>query len=457
MEATAGTGGPGRTGGTTGGGRLDAVAPERSARTSCMQSVLMGAEAAWRTAQMTSLSSLTTLRQVLSALSRVNGDKTIVLISGGWPLDDRDEISLITTVAADARGGARDAVHRSSCRRPRSRSTQRMMSLDAASGPVPLRGPLETLAGMTGGGTFRAEVGAEGAFERLGRELAGYYRIGIEKDAGRSRRQEPAHEGPGGARRDDGPGPRDFRRADLRGSRLGGADGARRWSRRRRRPASACGSRATWPRIRTTTSASRLSSPARPRDSSRATRLFNSGPGPRRKADHLGRTAARRGDRRSVAVLARTSRCPPAATSSAWRSWTAPVVSARSIIASKRVRVTLGEFSAIGPLLVRVPTASPGADPRLALDGVRQDERLALEVDLEARERQVDDARNGVRDRLHGRRTGAGAFVGDALEGLTRRRRARAGDGRHAAPAAGPVHRPGQALVGRLADWRSAT
>ena len=35
---------------------------------------------------------------------------------------------------------------------------------------------------MTGGGTFRAEVGADGVFDRLRRELGGYYRIGIEKD-----------------------------------------------------------------------------------------------------------------------------------------------------------------------------------------------------------------------------------------------------------------------------------
>ena len=35
---------------------------------------------------------------------------------------------------------------------------------------------------MSGGGTFRAEVNADGVFERLGRELSGYYRIGIEKE-----------------------------------------------------------------------------------------------------------------------------------------------------------------------------------------------------------------------------------------------------------------------------------
>ena len=44
--------------------------------------------------------------------------------------------------------------------------------------------------------------------------------------------------------------------------------------------------------------------------------------------------------------------------------------------------VPLGALTATGPMLVRVPDASEGA-PRLALDAVRQDERLALEIDLE--------------------------------------------------------------------------
>ena len=36
---------------------------------------------------------------------------------------------------------------------------------------------------MTGGASYRAEVGAEAVFDRLGRELSGYYRLGVEKDA----------------------------------------------------------------------------------------------------------------------------------------------------------------------------------------------------------------------------------------------------------------------------------
>ena len=80
---------------------------------------------------------------------------------------------------------------------------------------------------MTGGGSFRAEVGAEAVFERLGRELSGYYRIGVEKDADRRRRQGPADEGAGRADGRDRARPRDLRRAHLRGSRLGGAAGLR--------------------------------------------------------------------------------------------------------------------------------------------------------------------------------------------------------------------------------------
>jgi tetratricopeptide (TPR) repeat protein len=54
--------------------------------------------------------------------------------------------------------------------------------------------PLETLAGMTGGASFRVDVGAESAFERLSRELAGYYRLGVERDTadldGKARRMK---------------------------------------------------------------------------------------------------------------------------------------------------------------------------------------------------------------------------------------------------------------------------
>ena len=51
----------------------------------------MQAEWAWRGAQMTSQASINSLRQLLAALERVRGDKTVILISGGWPLDEREQ------------------------------------------------------------------------------------------------------------------------------------------------------------------------------------------------------------------------------------------------------------------------------------------------------------------------------------------------------------------------------
>ena len=62
-------------------------------------------------------------------------------------------------------------------------------------------GPLDTLASMTGGASYRAEVGAEAVFDRLGRELSGFYRLGVEKDATDADGKSAAHEGAGRAQR----------------------------------------------------------------------------------------------------------------------------------------------------------------------------------------------------------------------------------------------------------------
>ena len=60
------------------------------------------------------------LRQLLAVLGRVRGDKTIILISGGWPLDEREQHTLMSTVAAKRPRRARRS-SRSSCRGRRSR------------------------------------------------------------------------------------------------------------------------------------------------------------------------------------------------------------------------------------------------------------------------------------------------------------------------------------------------
>jgi VWFA-related protein len=147
----------------------------------CSRDVQMQAESAWRTAQMTSMSSLMVLRQILAALGRVSGDKIAILISGGWPLEDREETSVLSPVAAEA-AAARVTLYTVFVPTTTFSADRRVLSSTPSRDQYLHYGPLEMLTGMTGGATFRAEVSAQTAFERIGRELSGYYRIGIEKD-----------------------------------------------------------------------------------------------------------------------------------------------------------------------------------------------------------------------------------------------------------------------------------
>ena len=97
---TASTGSGGRTGGGRGGSSSSPFGGIGA--NSCMRNLQMQAESAWRTTQINSLTSVSAMRQTLAQLANVRGDKTVILISGGWPLDERDETSLISEVAAEA-------------------------------------------------------------------------------------------------------------------------------------------------------------------------------------------------------------------------------------------------------------------------------------------------------------------------------------------------------------------
>ena len=155
---------------------------ENFAQDRCVRQIQSEAEMAWSIARANSLASVTALRQVLSSLARVQGDKTVVLISGGWPLDEHDETSLMSTLAAEA-AAARVKLFTIYVPRSTISASRRSTSMSPRSDRNLFYFPLENLAGMTGGRAFRAEVGAQAIFDRLASELAGYYRIGIEKDA----------------------------------------------------------------------------------------------------------------------------------------------------------------------------------------------------------------------------------------------------------------------------------
>ena len=153
-----------------------------SALDRCSERLRMEAEGMWRQAHMNSLSSIAALRQVLARLAYVRGDKTVVFISGGMPLDERDDLMLLSSVAKeaiDARATFFSVFLPASFN---SAARTRLVSRSGLDEQI-YRWPLETLADLTGGSSFRADVGAAAAFNRLGRELSGYYRLGIERMA----------------------------------------------------------------------------------------------------------------------------------------------------------------------------------------------------------------------------------------------------------------------------------
>ncbi len=148
---------------------------------SCTREIQMQAESTWRSVTLTSMQSIHALRQSLAALAQVRGDKTVILISGGWPMDEREEMATLNMVASEA-AAARATIFTIYVPTSTFSADRRLMTTTPLADSYLHSGPLETLAAMTGGGSFRAEVGAEAAFERLGRETSGFYRVAVEKD-----------------------------------------------------------------------------------------------------------------------------------------------------------------------------------------------------------------------------------------------------------------------------------
>jgi VWFA-related protein len=357
---------------------------------SCARDLQMQAESAWRMAQMNSLSSITALRRTLSALANVRGDKTVILISGGWPLDERDETTLMSTVAAEA-AAARATIFTIFVPTSNFSADRRGISMGWSRDQYIHAGPLETLAAMTGGSTFRAEVNADAAFERLRRELAGYYRIGVEKDpsdAGGKNRRIKVQVSRGGTtvRAREVFDVRTYEDRDWAARLASALDSPV--------PATGLGLRMT----------SYLT--ADPEDSGKIKMVLAGEASRLQPGEATIQVLVRDVDGKSILsgekplgdatgdALPFSAEIPVAPGSYIVR---VAVMDSAGRVGSLDHRVEarsvpLGALTALRPLLVRVP-AGPNAEPRLALDGVRQDERLALQVDLAgSRDRLVDAA-----------------------------------------------------------------
>ena len=377
-----GTGTP-SGGGQSGGGRSGGSGGSSGGRgfgmDSCTRDVQMRAEWTWRGAQMTSLTSLTAFRQILANLERIGGDKTVILISGGWPLDEREQNSLVTNVA-DEIAAARATLFTLFVPQSTSSASRRMASVTPANDHWLQSWPLETLASMSGGGSFRVDVGAESAFERLGRETGGFYRLGVEKDPadadGKSRRMKVQVSR----------GSVTVRAREIFDTRTFGDRNAA------ARLASALDSPipATGIGLRVT---SYLSS--NPDDESRI-KVVLAGEATRVDPGEAEFQVVVRDLEGKRLLVGERPLGEPTGDGLSFSANLAlapgsyiiriAVIDGTGRVGSVDHRtdvrpVPLGAISAVGPLLVRVPT-SRDAQARIALDTIRQDERLALQVDL---------------------------------------------------------------------------
>lgn len=364
--ALASAGGGGGGGGGLGGG-------------ACMRELQMNAEMSWRTAQMMAQSSVTSLRDLLSKLQHVQGDKTIILISGGWPLDERDETTLMQLVAGEA-AAARTTIYTVFVPMTASAADRRMMSIAPVRDQYLQWGPLDTLASMSGGASLRAEVGAELVFDRLARELSGYYRLGVEKD--------PA-DADAKARRmkvDVARGGTTVRARTIFDTRT---YEDRDWAARLASaleapvPSGGVGLRVTSYIAADTEDRSRV-------------KLVLTGEASRIQPGETVLQILVR-DMDGKKILGAEPPVGQATGDVLPFSTTIPIAPGTYLVrvaamdSSGRVGsvehrvdarpVPIGALSATGPLLVRVSNR-PASDPRLALDGVSQDERLAMEIDL---------------------------------------------------------------------------
>ena len=381
---TGGGGGGGTGGGGTGGGRPRGGGGFGA--DACARDVQMQAEAAWRWAETTSLSSLAALREALRGLARIPGDKTAILISGGYPLDEREETSVLAPIAAEA-ASARVKLFTVFVPGSTFSADRRGIS------PTPSRdqylhlGPLEMLAAMTGGGAFRAEVSAEGAFERIGRELGGYYRLGIERTPGdsdgktRRMKVQVARNGLTVRAREFF----DVRTYEDRdwAARLGAALDAP-------VPATGVGLRVT-------------SYIAPDHDDRSRVKIFLTGEATRIQPGETTLQVVLR-DMEGKKVLAGEQPVKAATADGLQFSTHMPVAPgnyvARIAIMDSTGRVgsvehrveakreEIGPFAATGPILVRVPARGED-EPHLAVDAVKQDERLAIEVGFDGELAQV--------------------------------------------------------------------
>jgi VWFA-related protein len=118
------------------------------------------------------------LRALVRALAVVPGPKHAVLITAGWPLNEREAATEMSSLAADA-ARANVTIHTFSTPSWALAASRSKPNLRPLQDQNLLLSSAETLSGMTGGRAVRLATSADVPFKQLDAALSGYYRLGV--------------------------------------------------------------------------------------------------------------------------------------------------------------------------------------------------------------------------------------------------------------------------------------
>jgi VWFA-related protein len=164
--------------------RNDVISREcRGEERSCPNEIEMAARDIWMDSQFRVQAVLNAFYGLMRGLRAMPGVKHVVLLSSGWPIDERTAASEVPSIGAEA-ALANVVIHTFT-----SESWALAAALSQPSHSIMqdqnlLLTSVEMLSGMTGGLAARVLGDGEAAFKDLDNALASYYRLGIRPDAG---------------------------------------------------------------------------------------------------------------------------------------------------------------------------------------------------------------------------------------------------------------------------------
>jgi VWFA-related protein len=144
----------------------------------CPGQIDMQAKSVVFDARALSYPAIQTMRTLVRALGAVPGPKHGVLVSAGWPLNEREVATEMSGLAADA-ARAHVTIHTLTTPTWALAASRSKPNLRPIEDQNLLMSSVETLSGMTGGRAVRVATSADVPFKELNAALSGFYRLGV--------------------------------------------------------------------------------------------------------------------------------------------------------------------------------------------------------------------------------------------------------------------------------------